>query len=136
MISRYVLAAVVLGIVGCKQPSGSSAAATATATATAAVPAGWPSWAPPYPGSTVLEARSDANGKFMSAETSDSRDKVVDFYEKEFAAAGFTVGATASLGTGAGAAQVVTMSKDPDMCSLTVTPSGATTKIAMTLTDH
>lgn len=114
-----------------------TAAATTTAETVAAgkLPAGWPIYAPQYPGSTLIKAKSDSDGKYMSLESTDTKDKIVTFYKDKLKESGFGTPVTASLG-GPSPSTVVTASKGSDMCTVTVTVIGGKTKVSISITDH
>jgi len=114
-----------------------AAATTATAETVAAgkLPAGWPIYAPQYPGSTLIKATSDSDGKYMSLESTDARERVVTFYKDKLKESGFGKPVTAALG-GANPSTIVTASKGSDMCSVTVTAIGGKTKVTISITDH
>ena len=54
-----------------------------TPTAGNKLPADWPADLPPYPGATIKAAMSTPAGKSLVMETTDSQDKVHDFYKSK-----------------------------------------------------
>lgn len=100
----------------------------------AKLPDGWPSYAPQYPGSTIMAAMATPNGKTVTAQTTDNPEKVTAFYKDKLSGAGFKQQVAGNFG----GMQTLTMTKDNGKSNAVVSASvqNGKTMITVSITER